>query len=113
VRKLVDGRTWSECGRSARHAGRKPDVGNRGFSSIGAVVGATQEHTIPACASGSAVDFLLPGYGSQGQLPRMPQRHLRMDARDHLGRRSILYAHREPKYAGLGWQAPSSAPCST
>jgi len=107
--KLVDGRTWSEmlADRLASIASQTGLVGNRGFSSIGAVVGATQEHTISSLRKRLPQSiFLLPGYGTQGATAQMTQAAF-TDGRGAIisASRSILYAHREPRYAGLGWQA--------
>ncbi len=82
-------------------------VGNRGFSAIGAVVGATQAHTISSLRKRLPQSiFLLPGYGTQGATAQMTQAAF-TDGRGAIisASRSILYAHREPKYAGLSWQA--------
>ena len=107
--KLADGRTWSEmlADRLATLAAQTGLVGNRGFSAVGAVVGATQEHTISSLRKRLPQSiFLLPGYGTQGATAQMTQAAF-TDGRGAIisASRSILYAHREPKYAGLSWQA--------
>ena len=106
--KLVDGRTWSEmlADRLAPIAAQTGLVGNRGFSAIGAVVGATQEHTISSLRKRLPQSiFLLPGYGAQGATAQMTQAAF-TDGKGAIisASRSILYAHREPKYAGLPWE---------
>src|SRR3954470_8713737 len=106
--KLADGRTWSEmlADRVASIASQAGLVGNRGFSSIGAVVGATQEHTISSLRKRLPQSiFLLPGYGTQGATAQMTQAAF-TGGRGAIisASRSILYAHREPKYAELPWE---------
>jgi orotidine-5'-phosphate decarboxylase len=76
-------------------------MGRSGWSSLGAVVGATQEHTMQSLRKRLPHSFfLLPGYGAQGATAQMT----RLAFRDGQGAlisasRSILYAHREAKYA--------------
>jgi orotidine-5'-phosphate decarboxylase len=104
--KLVDGRTWSEMLADLLQpiAAREGLIGQRGWSSIGAVVGATQIHTIAALRQRLPQSiFLLPGYGAQGATAEM----VRAAFRDGQGAivsasRSILYAHRDPAFAGQG-----------
>src|SRR5207248_8376542 len=82
-------------------------VGSSGYSAIGAVVGATQPHTIESIRARLPQSiFLLPGYGTQGATAEMTRAAF-TDGKGAIvsASRSILYAHREPKYAGLGWQA--------
>ena len=106
--KLIDGRTWSEmlADRLAAVASQTGLVGHRGYSSIGAVVGATQEHTISSLRKRLPQSiFLLPGYGTQGATAQMTQAAFK-DGKGAIisASRSILYAHREAKYAGLPWE---------
>ena len=106
--KLADGRTWSEmlADRLSPVAAQSGLVGNRGYSSIGAVVGATQEHTISSLRKRLPQSiFLLPGYGTQGATAQMTQAAF-TEGRGAIisASRSILYAHRESKYAGLPWE---------
>ena len=106
--KLADGRSWSEmlADRLAAVASQPGLVGKRGYSSIGAVVGATQEHTIASLRKRLPQSiFLLPGYGTQGATAQMTQAAFK-DGHGAIisASRSILYAHREPKYAGLPWE---------
>ena len=101
--KLADGRTFSEmlADKLAAVASDSSVVGARGFSSIGAVVGATQPQTIQSLRLRLPNSvFLLPGYGAQGATAEMT----RAAFKDGTGAivsasRSILYAHREAKYA--------------
>jgi len=106
---LADERTWSEmlADRLAKVAANL--VGGRGWSSIGAVVGATQPHTMISLRKRLPQSiFLLPGYGAQGATAEMTKNAFR----DGLGAlvsasRSILYAHKEPKIAdkyGADWE---------
>jgi len=108
---LADGRTWSEmlADRLAAAASAPALVGSSGFSSIGAVVGATQPHTMATLRRRLPQSiFLLPGYGAQGATAEMT----RAAFRDGLGAlvsasRSILYAHRQRTYAerfASNWQ---------
>ena len=110
--KLADGRTWSEMLADALAPVAAPEglVGTSGYSSIGAVVGATQPHTMPSLRAAAAQVDLPP--------PRLRRagRHGRNDPRAPSSRRpgaivsasrSILYAHSEPKYAerfGDDWE---------
>ncbi len=107
--RLEDGRTWSEmlADRLAPIAAQTGLVGHRGFSSIGAVVGATQPHTISSLRKRLPQSiFLLPGYGTQGATAEMTRAAF-IDGRGAIisASRSILYAHRDAKYASLDWQA--------
>ena len=105
---LADGRTWSEA-LADRLAGVADDpalVGRYGFSSFGAVVGATQPHTMQSLRKRMPRSiFLLPGYGAQGATAEMTRAAF-TDGRGAIvsASRSILYAHREPRYAGNEWQ---------
>jgi len=66
---LADGRTWSEMLADAlAPLAEAPELmGRSGWSSLGAVVGATQEHTMQSLRSRLPHSFfLLPGYGAQG-----------------------------------------------
>jgi len=101
--KAEDGRTFSEL--LADHlrpiAAREGLVGDRGFSSIGAVVGATQPHTMLSLRQRLPQSiFLLPGYGTQGATAEMTQAAFK-DGQGAIvsASRSILYAHRDPKFA--------------
>jgi orotidine-5'-phosphate decarboxylase len=101
--KLADGRTWSEmlADKLAPVAASEGMVGTHGFSSIGAVVGATQPQTMTSLRARLPQSFfLLPGYGAQGATAEMTRAAFR-DGKGALvsASRSILYAHREKKYA--------------
>lgn len=109
--KLADGRTWSQmlAEKLAAVADGTGLVGARGWSSIGAVVGATQPQTMEALRQRLPRSiFLLPGYGAQGATADMTRAAF-TDGRGAIvsASRSILYAHREPRYAdqfGDDWE---------
>jgi orotidine-5'-phosphate decarboxylase len=109
--KLTDGRTWSEMLAETLNAvacGQEL-VGQRGFSLIGAVVGATQTHTMVSLRQRLPKSiFLLPGYGAQGANAEMTAAAFdRGQGAIISASRSILYAHAQPKYAsqfGDDWQ---------
>jgi orotidine-5'-phosphate decarboxylase len=101
--RLASGESWSEmlADRLAVLTEDRALLGSRGFSSIGAVVGATQPQVMASLRRRLPRSiFLLPGYGAQGATAEMT----RAAFRDGVGAivsasRSILYAHREEKYA--------------
>ncbi|MGE5609215.1 MAG: orotidine-5'-phosphate decarboxylase [Bacillota bacterium] len=109
--KLADGRTWSEmlADKLAVVASNPALVGQSGFSSIGAVVGATQPHTMQSLRQRLPQSiFLLPGYGAQGATAEMTRAAF-TNGRGAIvsASRSILYAHRDKKYAerfGDDWE---------
>jgi orotidine-5'-phosphate decarboxylase len=109
--KLEDGRTWSEALADALRdvAGSEGLVGAGGYSSIGAVVGATQPHTMRSLRGRLPQStFLLPGYGAQGATAEMTREAFRNGEGALVSAsRSILYAHKDPKYAdrfGDDWE---------
>jgi orotidine-5'-phosphate decarboxylase len=109
--RMASGQTWSE------HVAEKLNtiamnpalMGKRGFSSIGAVVGATQAHTMHSLRKLLPKSiFLLPGYGAQGATAEMTRAAF-IDGRGAIvsASRSILYAHANPKYSaehGKNWE---------
>ncbi|HTW94086.1 MAG TPA: orotidine-5'-phosphate decarboxylase [Tepidisphaeraceae bacterium] len=109
--KLATGQTWSEmlAEKLAVLAADRAMRGKRGWSSIGAVVGATHPHTIQSLRRLLPKSiFLLPGYGVQGATADMTRAAFK-DGRGAIvsASRSILYAHNEPKYAaqfGKDWR---------
>jgi orotidine-5'-phosphate decarboxylase len=107
--KLEDGRTWSEmlADKLAVLAETEGLVGSSGYSNLGAVVGATQQHTMESLRRRMPHSiFLLPGYGTQGATGEMTRAAFK-GGRGAIvsASRSILYAHREKKYAELGdWE---------
>jgi orotidine-5'-phosphate decarboxylase len=84
--KLADGRTWSEmlADKLAPVAAAPDLVGRHGFSSIGAVVGATQPQTMQSLRARLPQSFfLLPGYGAQGATADMTRAAFRFGADWH------------------------------
>ena len=70
---LADGRTWSElvADKLAPVAADSALVGERGYSGLGAVVGATQAHTMASLRSGSpGRSSCCPGTARRGRRPR-------------------------------------------
>jgi orotidine-5'-phosphate decarboxylase len=109
--QLKSGTTWSEMLAEKLNAiATGPGmIGSRGFSAIGAVVGATQAHTIKSIRQRLPKSiFLLPGYGTQGATAEMTRAAF-VDGRGAIvsASRSILYAHKEAKYSaqfGKNWE---------
>jgi orotidine-5'-phosphate decarboxylase len=108
---LQSGITWSEnlADKVRVLAEDRALVGKRGFSSIGAVVGATQTHTMQSLRQRLPKSiFLLPGYGAQGATAEMTRAaFINNTGAIVSASRSILYAHAEPKYAsqfGKDWE---------
>ena len=111
--KTEDGRTFSEL--LADHlrpiAAKEGLVGDKGWSSVGAVIGATQQHTMLSLRQRLPQSiFLLPGYGTQGATADMTRAAFR-DGQGAIvaASRSILYAHRDAKHAAKGWKDAVSA----
>ncbi len=105
--KLADGRTWSEmlADSLAPVAGGEGLVGSSGYSSIGAVVGATQPQTMQSLRKRLPQSiFLLPGYGTQGATADMTRAAFDDNGQGAIvsASRSILYAHRDAKHGGAG-----------
>ena len=103
--RLDDGRTWSEMLADKLHviASQPALVGSSGWSSVGAVVGATQTHTMQSIRQRLPQSFfLLPGYGAQGGTADMTRAAFK-EGQGALvsASRSILYAHRDQKYADI------------
>jgi orotidine-5'-phosphate decarboxylase len=107
--KLADGRTWSEALADLLRPVADGLVGASGFSSIGAVVGATQPQTMTSLRERLPRSiFLLPGYGAQGATAEMTRAAFRNGQGALVSAsRSILYAHKDKKYAekfGGDWE---------
>ena len=100
---LADGRTWSElvADTLAPVADDPALVGRRGASGLGAVVGATQAHTMASLRRRlPRSPFLLPGYGTQGATAEMTRAAFAGGAPALVSAsRSILY----PKATGGDW----------
>jgi len=108
---LSDGRTWSEmlADNVNQLATAEGMLGASGFSSIGAVVGATQRATMSSLRQRLPKSiFLLPGYGTQGATAEMTRAAF-VDGKGAIvaASRSILYAARDKKYLdrfGTRWE---------
>lgn len=96
--QLVDGRTWSEmlADTLAPLAKQQGLVGRSGYSALGAVVGATQVHTMQSLRQRLPESiFLLPGYGTQGATGEMTAAAFQSGKGAIVSAsRSVLYAHR-------------------
>jgi orotidine-5'-phosphate decarboxylase len=106
--KTEDGRTFSEllADQLRPIAAKDGFVGDHGYSSIGAVVGATQAHTMQSLRQRLPQSiFLLPGYGVQGATAEMTRAAF-TEGKGAIvsASRSILYAHRDDRYAGRDWK---------
>jgi orotidine-5'-phosphate decarboxylase len=104
--QLADGRTWSEALADQLKPLADSLTGESGYSSLGAVVGATQPQTMVSLRQRLPRSiFLLPGYGAQGATAEMTRSAFTNGQGAIVSAsRSILYAHKEPKYASLPWQ---------
>ena len=106
--KLADGRSWSEHLADLLQplAESMGLMGAKGMSSLGCVVGPTQPQTMQSLRARLPHSFfLLPGYGTQGATGEMTRAAF-VNGRGALvsASRSILYAHKEKRYAHLDWQ---------
>jgi len=105
--KLEDGRTWSEMLADKLAPVAERLIGSSGYSAVGAVVGATQPHTMVSLRRRLPRSImLLPGYGAQGATADMTRSAFDKHGHGALvsASRSILYAHKEKKHADLEWQ---------
>lgn len=94
--KLESGKTWSEHVADTLQAriANASSAGRYGYSPIGAVVGATQTHTMTSIRQRLPQSiFLLPGYGTQGATGEMTRA-----AFDATGRGAIVSASRSILY---------------
>jgi orotidine-5'-phosphate decarboxylase len=107
---LADGRTWSEMVADRVNGIAEGLVGTSGYSSVGAVVGATQPQTMQTLRRRLPKSiFLLPGYGAQGATGDMTRAAFNEGGTGAIvsASRSILYAHQDKKYAarfGDDWE---------
>jgi orotidine-5'-phosphate decarboxylase len=109
--KLESGKTWSEmlAEKLSPLAADRALVGARGWSSVGAVVGATHPHTIKSLREILPKSiFLVPGYGTQGATAEMT-RSAFVDGYGAIvsSSRAIIYAHQIEKYSaqfGKNWE---------
>jgi orotidine-5'-phosphate decarboxylase len=101
--KLADGRTWSEMLADRLHEVATTHAMG-GVSLVGAVVGATQPHTMASIRRRLPESiFLLPGYGTQGGTAETAAAAFAEDTPGAVvsASRSVLYAKPE---AGEDWQ---------
>ena len=94
--RLEDGRTWCELLADSLRplAASQRNFGKSGYSALGAVVGATQPHTMQSLRKRLPTSiFLLPGYGTQGATAEMTRA-----AFDENGRGAIVSASRSVLY---------------
>lgn len=98
--RLADGRTLSELLADELSTLAGQHVTACGWSLLGAVVGATQAHTMASLRRRlpSSV-FLLPGYGAQGATAAMTRAAFEGGPALVSASRSVLYAYREMPYA--------------
>ncbi|MFN4243952.1 MAG: orotidine-5'-phosphate decarboxylase [Tepidisphaerales bacterium] len=99
---LRDGRTLSESLADALAPIAEHYPAACGWSQVGAVVGATQPHTMASLRRRLPRSvFLLPGYGAQGATADMTREAFRGGPALVSASRSVLYAFRDARYAGL------------
>jgi len=82
-------------------------VGTRGYSSVGAVVGATNPDQLAALrVLLPQTIFLVPGYGAQGGSAADVAKAFKPDRTGAIinSSRGIIYAHKSPAYAGMPWE---------
>ncbi|HVX85854.1 MAG TPA: orotidine-5'-phosphate decarboxylase [Phycisphaerae bacterium] len=82
-------------------------VGERGYSAVGAVVGATNPAQMAALRELLPQTlFLVPGYGAQGATAADVAKAFKADGTGAIvnSSRAILQAHQDAKYAGMGWE---------
>jgi len=87
-------------------------IGRSGLSSVGAVVGATHPDELARLrARMPATPFLIPGFGAQGGGARDVAGGFLPGGRGALvsSSRGILFAWREPRFAGMHWKDASRA----
>lgn len=85
-------------------AATKPLMGDKGYSNLGAVVGATQTHTMQSLREKLPNSiFLLPGYGTQGATAEMTRAAFDANGNGAIvsASRSVLYPKRQE---GETWQ---------
>jgi orotidine-5'-phosphate decarboxylase len=87
-------------------------IGRCGLSSVGAVVGATHPAELASLrARMPSVPFLIPGYGAQGAGAADVAGGFLPGGRGALvnSSRAVLFAWREPRFAGMHWKDASRA----
>jgi orotidine-5'-phosphate decarboxylase len=82
-------------------------IGARGYSAVGAVVGATNPQQLATLRELLPQTlFLVPGYGAQGGSAADVARAFKRDGTGAIinSSRGIIYAHKDAKYAGMAWE---------
>ncbi len=82
-------------------------VGERGYSAVGAVVGATNPQQLTTLRELLPQTlFLVPGYGAQGATAADVAKAFKPDGTGAIinSSRGIIYAHKEAKYADINWE---------
>jgi len=82
-------------------------IGEKGYSSVGAVVGATNPQQLGTLRELLPQTlFLVPGYGAQGATAADVVRAFKPDGTGAIinSSRGIIYAHKSPQYANMGWE---------
>lgn len=82
-------------------------IGQSGYSCLGAVVGATWPDEARALRTMMPQQiFLVPGYGAQGATAADCAASFKADGTGAIvnASRSVLFAHNEPRYAGIDWK---------
>lgn len=110
-----DGRTFSELVADTLQpiAADKQLMGDQGYSNLGAVVGATQSHTMQSLRQRLPNSFfLLPGYGTQGATAQMTRAAFDADGLGAIvsASRSVLYPKRQ---ADEDWQTAVARAATT
>lgn len=84
-----------------------PLIGQRGYSAVGAVVGATNPQQLAALRQLLPQTlFLVPGYGAQGGTAADVAPAFKPDGTGAIinSSRAIIFAHKNPQYAHLPWE---------
>jgi orotidine-5'-phosphate decarboxylase len=82
-------------------------IGSRGYSAVGAVVGATNPEQLAALRGLLPQTlFLVPGYGAQGGSAADVVKAFKADGTGAIinSSRGIIFAHKSPAYAGMSWE---------
>jgi orotidine-5'-phosphate decarboxylase len=85
----------------------KDMIGDRGYSSVGAVVGATNPQQLATLRELlPSTLFLVPGYGAQGGTAADIAKAFKPDKTGAIinSSRAIIYAHKSPQYASQDWE---------
>lgn len=82
-------------------------IGQRGYSAVGAVVGATNPQQLATLRELLPHTlFLVPGYGAQGGTAADVAKAFKSDGTGAIinSSRGIIYAHKNPAYVGMSWE---------